>query len=354
VFTTAFLSRQIIRSAVALLTALATFLCVDPADPAWAQGSALVQLATVTTGSISPMVTSYGTVAADPAHTIAISLPRDVTTSSISVRVGQLVRPGAVIATVATAPAVISAFRQARDAVAFAEKDLTHTKSLFGLRLATNSQVASAEKALADAQAQLQAQIRIGADRATEIVRAATPGIVMAVNAAPGQAIQANAVIASIVPRDRLLINLGLEPEDAVKVRTGTAVFLHSPQNLSIVFDGRISSVDVVTDPKSRLVNAVATVPPAVAASLTIGMVLEGSVELPARTGFRIPHGALMTDGNGSYVFVVNKGIAHRRPVQITLTTDKEVLVSHGLSAGERVVIAGNAELSDGTAVRAA
>lgn len=117
-----------------------------------AQASALVRLATVTAVSLNPSVTSYGTVAPDPDHLVAVSLPRDVVVSSVSVRVGELVKPGNVIASVATAPAVISAFQQARNAVAFAEKDLVHTRYLFGLRLATNSQVAAAEKALADAE----------------------------------------------------------------------------------------------------------------------------------------------------------------------------------------------------------
>ena len=317
-----------------------------------AQASALVRLATVTAVSLNPSVTSYGTVAPDPDHLVAVSLPRDVVVSSVSVRVGELVKPGNVIASVATAPAVISAFQQARNAVAFAEKDLVHTRYLFGLRLATNSQVAAAEKALADAELQLQAQNRIGADRQSEIVRATTPGIVMAVNASPGQTMPANTVIASIVPRDRLLVNLGLEPEDAVRVRVGTVVSLHSPQDPEVIFTGRITSVDVATDPKSRLVNVVAAVPPSAAARLTVGTILEGTVNLPPRSGIRIPHSALMNDGKGSYVFVVNNGIAHRRPVQVALSTDKEALVSSGLSAGETVVTEGNAALSDGTPVR--
>jgi RND family efflux transporter MFP subunit len=320
--------------------------------PLASEPSALVQLATVTSGAISPAISTYGTVAADPANTVAISLPRDVIPATIAVRVGQLVRPGDVVATVTTAPAVRSIWQQARDAVAFAEKDLAHTQYLFGLRLATNSQVDAAEKALADAQAQLQAQIRIGADRPAEMVRAATPGIVMAVNAAPGQPLPANSVLASIVPRDHLLIQLGLEPEDAVRVHPGATVALRSPQNPVIMFTVRISAVDASSDPKSRLVNAVASIPPADSAYLTLGMVLQASIELPPRTGVVLPHDALMNDGTGSFVYVVNQGIAHRRPVHIAFSTSNQAIVAQGLSPGEAVVIAGNSGLSDGTPVR--
>lgn len=312
----------------------------------------MVQLATVTNGAVSPAISTFGAIIADPAHTVAVSLLRDVIPESIPVRVGQLVRPGDVIATVTTAPTVRSAWQQAEDAVAFAERDLAHTQSLFGLRLATNTQVAAAEKALADAQAQLDAQIRIGADRPAEIVHSVTTGIVMAVNAAPGQPLQANAILASIVPRDHLLVQLGLQPEDAVRVRPGTTVALRSPQNPAIMFSARISSVDATTDPKSRLVNAVANVPAADAGRLALGMVLQASVELPARNGVVLPHDALMNDGTGSFVYVVSKGIAHRRPVRIAFSTGDEAMVAQGVSPGESVVIAGNSQLSDGTPVR--
>lgn len=314
--------------------------------------SALVQLATVTNGAISPALSTYGSVAADPARTVAISVPHDVVPVTVPVRIGQLVHPGDVVATVATAPAVRSAWQQAGDAVTSAQRDLAHTRYLFGLRLATNSQVDAAIKALADAQAQHQAEIRIGADKPAEIVRAATPGIVMAVNASPGQPVSANAVLMSIVPRDGLVVQLGLEPEDAMRVHPGDTVTLTSPQNAAVRFTARITSVDAATDPKSRLVNAVANVPAADTGKLTLGMVLQASIELPPHNGVVLPHDALMNDGTGAFVYVVNKGIAHRRPIRIAFSTGNEAMVTQGVSPGESVVIAGNSQLSDGTPVR--
>jgi len=59
-----------------------------------------------------------------------------------------------------------------------------------------------------------------------------------------------------------------------------------------------------------------------------------------------------MTDRNGTYVFVVQSGVAHRRLVQIKLETADQAIVARGVNAGEEVVIAGNAGLDDGTHVR--
>ncbi len=317
-----------------------------------AKASALVQLAPVALGTVSPGVTAYGTVSPDTDHLFALSVPRDVVVTSVSVRVGQAVQRGDVVATVATAPSVTSAWRQARDAVAFAERDLAQNRRLFGEHLATNSQIAAAEKAVADARAQLDAQIRTGADRATQTVAATAPGIVTDVKATAGQPVPANSVIASVAASDRLIVSVGLEPEDAVHVAPGTAISFHSPQNEAIGFTGRIVSVDRLTDQKTRLVNAVANVPPVAAANLVIGMVLEGRLELPPRNGLVVPYSALMNDSGGPYVFVVKQDTAHRRAVQVALTTDKQALISHGLNRGEAVVVSGNAELNDGTAVR--
>lgn len=317
-----------------------------------AESSALVELATVTSGAVNPTVSSFGTVEADPAHTVAISVPRDVVPATVTVRTGQQVRPGDPVASVVTAPGIISAFEQARTAVAFAERDLAHIRNLFSLRLATNSQVDAAVKALADAQAQLQAELRIGADRPAEIIRANTPGIVTAVNASPGQPLQANGVLASIVPRDRLVVILGFEPEDAVHIGAGAPVEFRSPQNPVLLFTGRVAAVDAATDPKTHLVNATTPVPAAVAFRLTVGMVLDGTVRLQARRGLVVPHQALMNDGAGPFVFTVANGIAHKRRITIALSTDAGALVSSGVAAGDRVVVSGNAGLADGTAVR--
>jgi RND family efflux transporter MFP subunit len=314
--------------------------------------AALVKLTKVERGKLHPNVTAFGTIAVDPDYLAAIALPRDGNVVAVSVRVGQLIHVGDPIATIETAPNAVASYQQAQSALSLAQKDLAHTSSLYKLQLATNAQLAAAEKSLSDARTQLQAQEKIGTNRQREVLRANAAGIVTAVNASPGERVQANTVVATIAARDRLLLNLGLEPEDALIVPVGAAVRLHSPQSEKISFNGQIESVDALMDPKSRLVNAISSVPPNIARQLVVGMVLVGTVQLPLQAGILIPKSALMTDKNGSYVFVEANRVAHRHNVQIVEEAGEQALVAKGVEAGAMVVVVGSAGLSDGTHVR--
>jgi RND family efflux transporter MFP subunit len=314
--------------------------------------SALVQLATTQQGSLHPSVGAYGTVAPDPAYVMAIVLPRDGVITSVSVRAGQVVDAGQAIVTFDTAPGAAASYQQAQSAVTLAQQDLAHTQELFNERLATNTQVAAAQKALADAQAQFKAQTQIGAQQQIQVLKAPAAGIVTAISATPGERVAANTVVASIAPRDRLILNLGLEPEDALQVPIGAEVSLRSPQIVRVSFNGNIQSVDALMDPKSRLVNAVATIPQDVAGNLILGMVMEGTIQLPAKSGIVVPHSALVTGPHGTSVFVVADGVAHRRDVEVAMETDQSALITNGIMAGEAVVVGGNAGLTDGMRVR--
>ncbi|MBU6299681.1 MAG: efflux RND transporter periplasmic adaptor subunit [Alphaproteobacteria bacterium] len=313
---------------------------------------ALVKLAVVKQGTLRQVVVAYGTVTADPGGVTTVSMPRDGTIASVSVRPGATVKAGDPIATIETAPAAVVQYEQAQSTFSFAQKDLDHTRTLFGEQLATRSQLAAAEKAYSDAVAAYRQQKKIGADHTEEVLQAPAAGVVTAVGVAPGDRVLANAVVASIAARDRLVLNLGLEPEVAPSVPVGAPVWLFSPQNSVIGFSVKIASVAAMMDPQSRLVNAVVGIPKEIASRLILGMTLEGHIELPSRSGLLVPRSALMTDERGTFVYVVNKGIAHRRNVTVSLEVDSEALLTAGVSAKDQVVAVGGSGVEDGGAVR--
>src|SRR5262249_3517701 len=134
------------------LTLVACLLAALP-SPALADPSALVEVANARMGTLEPSVTAFGTLAADPNAQTTLAIPRDGIVVSVVVRVGRLVGKGDPIATIETAPAATAQFEQAKSALAFAQKDLDHTRALFSEQLATRSTLASAEKAYSDARA---------------------------------------------------------------------------------------------------------------------------------------------------------------------------------------------------------
>ena len=327
-------------------------LTLAPSPSANAQPQALVAVAPAQHKQLNVDVKAYGTVEPDPDYVTNVAIPREGIVLSASIRAGQIVQLGDPIVTIETAAAAAARYQQAQSQVAFAKKDLDRTKSLYNQQLATQSQLASAEKALADAKAQLEAERKIGAGQTTEVLRANAPGIVTSLNASPGDRIVANSIVASIATRDRLILNLGLEPEDALQVPVGAAVTLRAPQSDKISFGGKIQSVNAMMDSKSRLVNAVVAIPQDIANKLILGMVLEAAVELPDSAGITVPRSALMTDRNGTYAFVVTDDVAHRHNVTVALETDSDALIKSDIAAGDDVVISGNAGLEDGTHVR--
>ncbi len=337
------------RLAFFMFLLLTAAVCGAPANAA---SGALVRLAVAKLGTLQQVVVAYGAVAADPGGVTTVSMPRDGTISAVDVRAGQLVAQGDAIATIETAPAAAAQYAQAKSALNFAQQDLAHTRTLSSEQLATHSQLAAAEKAYSDAIAAFDQQRKIGANHASEVLRASAPGIVTSVGVSPGDRVLANAVVASIAARDRLVVNLGLEPEVAPSVGVGAPVRLFSPQNSMIDFPSRIASVSAMIDPQSRLVNVVVDVPKEMARRLVLGMTLEGRVDLPPRRGLVVPRSALMTDEQGTYVYIVRKGVAHRRNVAVSLEMDSGALLARGVSPNDQVVVAGNSGLDDGMTVR--
>jgi RND family efflux transporter MFP subunit len=334
------------------LYAIAIAAMLFSAPRASADPSALVVLATAKQSSLAPDITAYGTVAADTSHTLTVAAPRESVIVQIAVRAGQPVNMGDAIATIASSPASATQYQQASSTLGFAAKDLAHIKELFAEQLATRSQVAAAEKAYSDAQAQVREQQRIGADRETQTLRAPAGGIVSAISGSPGDRVAQGALIASIATRNRFVLNVGLEPEDAPNVPIGASVRLYSSQNSQLNFSGTVLSVSGMMDAQSRLVNAAVAVPQNDAPRLILGMVLQADIRLPPKPGVVVPKAALMTDSGGTYVFVVAKGAAHRRNVSLTLETGRQALVARGVAPNDAVVVAGNAGLQDGMAVR--
>jgi RND family efflux transporter MFP subunit len=67
-----------------------------------------------------------------------------------------------------------------------------------------------------------------------------------------------------------------------------------------------------------------------------------------------VPRAAIRQDAGKDVVMVVQGGRAERRAVTVSGTTDSEAALSAGLAQGERVVVDGPKDLSDGTTVKEA
>ena len=337
---------------VAVAIGVLIFVLKKTDEPPAPEPVATVTTAAAASGSLSGLALAYGTIASAPRHTSVVTMPYDGMIESVQVHDGGSVRAGEPMVTVSLAPTAAVQSAQARSALDLAKQNLDRMQRLAADRLVSNDQVAAARKAFLDAQAEVDQQRKIGADQAEKTLRAPFDGVVTGLTVMPGDRIQANATMATLSSRSDLIVQLGLEPEDAVRLAAGAAVQLAVPFHESAVINTQLASVGAMVDPTSRLVKAVAEIPAASAGSVALGMTLVAHINLPERKGILIPRAALLEDAAGPFVFTLAGGKAHRQAVKILVETDESALIGDGVAAGARVVIAGNAGLEDNMAAQ--
>jgi multidrug efflux pump subunit AcrA (membrane-fusion protein) len=67
-----------------------------------------------------------------------------------------------------------------------------------------------------------------------------------------------------------------------------------------------------------------------------------------------VPTTAVQVSTTGTYVYVVEDGVANVRPVEVSRSTPDEMVIRSGLSGREAIVADGHLLLSDRTPVRIA
>jgi HlyD family secretion protein len=136
----------------------------------------------------------------------------------------------------------------------------------------------------------------------------------------------------------------------ALKVGQPASVYL---TGLARPFDGRVRLLGAVIDPQTRLGDIRISLKPD--PMLRPGAFARGSVTTAQVERPILPQTAVLSDDEGTYVFVVSAdGKVQRRGVHIAGTTPDGVIISSGLSGNERIVATAGAFLRDGESVSVA
>jgi RND family efflux transporter MFP subunit len=326
-----------------------------PAGEEEIKGTATVTTVEAAQGSLVPTARADGIVTTSPQHSFVIAVMHDGIFKSVNVRDGETVKAGQTLFTVTTAPANTAAFAQARSAVNFATQDVARIERLLANKQATNDQLATARKALADAQLQLEQQRTTGGGEAEQVMRAPFEGVITGLMATAGDTIKPGEPIATLVSRTDAVVQLNIEPEIAAKVTPGARVKFTAPFQDSKEIIGKLTSIGVTLDKDSHLLKGFADIPAAEAAHLPLGTTLLARIELPARQGLLIPRTALLEDAKGTYLFTVSEDEAKRQDIKVLVETDDMALIDPAgfdPALGTRVVVSGNTELDDDTPVQ--
>lgn len=343
------------KSSIAVLGICASLILAacsggDPTD-AETQAPVAVQTAMPVRQIFHNYVEAYGTLTGDTRRAQALTLPQAGQIVAAEVTPGRRVHKGQPLLRIATDPSTVSAYQQAVNTADQARAELARTQRLHDEKLATNSQLDAARKALADAQSALTAQAKLGGAQAITTLDAPADGLVTALDVQLGERVAAGAKLVEFTPQGGLAALLGVEPEQAARIHPGMIASLHAVYG-NAALQGNVVSVADAVDPQSHLVEVLAAI--ADPAGLAAGSALSGKIAVAQFQAWAVPRNALLNDERGDYVFQIEHGKAKRVDVQVVAPAGDPVGTNGKLDAHAPVITLGAYELSDGDAVKAA
>jgi len=341
-----------------------------------AQAQAAVALATATADAAQTAYDNFYTTVYLPAPLprdaalesalAALMLARDQSTATLVT--AQRTLAGLLAASDNTAS--ITSAKVARDQAyaaylgAVSQKDaLTKASSVSSALTSADAAVAAAERALAYANDTLdQAEIVAPADGVVLFSSSSAASLIPGVGGGAAGALAVGSSVSpasapfSIVPFEILAFTALVDEADVVRIEPG--------MQARISLDG-VSDLEFISEVESIGKESVLTATGGTAFPVRLRFAtqgrpvllgMNGSVEIEVETiggAATMPVEALLEDADTSYVYLVQDGVAIRTEIEVGRMTDMRVEVLSGLTAGDRVIVSGVADLTDGARVRA-
>lgn len=255
-----------------------------------------------------------------------------------------------------------------------AERELRRIAQLAANKIASESELDRAETELKTLKARLERQEAEVKVREREvalyqqqlddtIIRAPFAGIVTAKNAQPGEMISPISAgggftrtgIGTIVDMTSLEIEVDVNESYINRVQAGLPV----EATLDSYPDWRIPAKVIAIIPTADRQKATVKVrvgfdqlDPRILPQMSVKVAFQGTAERPSTPRpITIPKAALRQRDGQDMVWVVADGRVERRAVRVGEARDTEVAIAAGLSGGERIVVEGSNNLSEGMRV---
>lgn len=337
------------KAALALTLAILLAACGAGEDAADGEAKpvALVALALAQQGTVDETLTVYGAVEAGAMGKHVLAAPAEATVVAIEAPVGTKVGAGQVVVRLAPSPTSKLDYAKAATDAAAAQAAYARAQRLRADGLVSDADV---ETARAAAQSASATRASLGARNGALTLRSPTAGFVESVASAPGDLVAPGTAVASIAGSGNLRARFGLDPAQASRIKPGMVIRVTPPSG--IAFSAPVLSVDPVVDPTTKLASLFVNVP--AGSGIGTNSALNGQLDLGSNGGaaLTIPYGALLDDAGQPYVFVVSKGIAHRRDVETGPVSGERVVIVKGVKPSDQVVTEGGTALEDGMQVR--
>ncbi len=312
--------------------------------------SVLVTLTPLRSGSLPHVVVAYGTV--EPSNTggRAMMAAESGVIGTVYVRVGQRVAAGAKLVEILPSPQSAAAYHQGLSSLRVARALVRSTRKLYSLHLATNEQLAAAEKSELDAEANLAALRATGAG-GPQVLRAPFAAVVTGLTALTGSIVSMGSPVLTLASPDHLVLAAGVVPSQAFSIAVGDSAVVQATGSDDWVH-ARVAMSGAASTPNTGLVPVQIALP---AGRFIPGQVARARITTAEVRGFLVPHAALLVNERGApYVVQAVEGVARKVPVRVLDEYDDQDIIAGALDPHAPVVLAGDYQLDNGMHIRIA
>lgn len=332
------------------LAILLTCLIFSSVAAVHAHVTAAVSVQKATLSSLEKSVRGYGSIDFDPLASTTLSLESGAKIVALKVAVGQKVKKGEVLATIAPTESDASALQLAKISVDYAKKEVSRLSSMRDAALATNADVALASQNL-DKAIQTKAELSKKLHSAIGgTLRSPIEGVVQNIMIKNGDILLAQMPLISIGSANNLIAILGIEPSKARTIRMRQKVIINASLSSSKPHIGLVLGVASQIDPKSRLVSVRVQIPSS--SDFLAGSAVSGEILTETQRGIVLPSNAIILRNNVHYCFVVVNKKAVLRKVTLGFSHNGQTLITNGIHPNEQVITLGNYECENGMSVQ--
>ncbi|KQU49982.1 hypothetical protein ASG72_18405 [Bosea sp. Leaf344] len=304
-----------------------------------------VEVGKVELMTVNEEVEALGTLAADESVVIAPEIAGRVV--ALGFKEGDRVKKGQELVKLDTA--ILDAeLKQLQADLGLARDTFERNRSLSQRGVGTQVALDEATAKLASAEARVQlAQAKL----AQSTIRAPFDGVVGLRSVSVGDFVAGGKTLVTLTNIDPIKVDFRVPEIFLSRVKVGQAISIKVDALAGREFEGRIFAIDPVVDINGRAIRLRASVPNADLA-LKPGLFARIVIQVDQReNAMVVPETAVMPDGVGKMVYVVENGKAKRVSVEIGKRLPGKVEVVKGLTSGMQIVTAGQMRLRDGATV---
>jgi len=223
-----------------------------------------------------------------------------------------------------------------RLALESARRSLREKEALQPRGLATDAEVETARRTLADAESDFRdAGLQVDKTRCLAPIAGFVTGLT---DVTEGTLVESGAVLCGLMDYARVIVDLRIPSARVRQVRHGQAVRVTNHAYPDEVFEGRITAVDPALDATTRTFQVEATVPNG-ELLLRPGMFVVADIVTESRRDVvLVPRELLLTRQGRQVVFVEEGARAQIRTVETGLVDGEMVEIVDGLAEGERLI----------------